>query len=316
MKIFSVLRDVVELDDVVVGQRGKGLRRQGLIPVSDGDKIVLPADGLSLFTAIIDPEILHGYAEALLEIHWIRDVPAIGHEAVRGIEAAHSVRDVVHAAEGPGEIMVLPELVRPEIVGGAEIILRARIVQRRVCVTVDEHLHFAFTPAGPVVDFDAKRRPDIMALTADAINDRIDLLLGNGSRRAIGGVEIHCVFQKGLANSRYHPVERPAPLADVGHRDSAVFSEGHGPEAVQSLVGRHKHGYRVEDRKLTRVVLRHAIERKTEKGAEGRFHGRMLLAVPVDAENEIGAGIAAAPPATEFRRTLAIHNGGGFAGGD
>ena len=41
-----VLRDVVELDDVVVGQRGKGLRGQCLIPVGDGYKIVLPADGL------------------------------------------------------------------------------------------------------------------------------------------------------------------------------------------------------------------------------------------------------------------------------
>ncbi len=269
-----------------------------------------------MFSAIIDPEILHGHAEALLEIHWIWDVPAIGHEAVRGIEAAHSVRNAVHAAEGPGEIMVLPELIRSEIEGATEIVLRARIVQRRVCLAVDEHLHFAFTPAGPVVDFDAKRRPDIMALAVDVINDCIDLLLGNRSRRAIGGVEIHCVFRKGLANSCYHPVERPAPLADVGHRDSAVFSEGHGPEAVQSLVGRHKHGYRVEDRELTRVVLRHAIERKSEKGAEGRFHGGMLLAVPVDAENEVGAGIAPAPPTTEFRRTFAIHNGGGFAWGD
>ena len=86
-----VLRDVVELDDVVVGQRGKWLRGQGLIPVGDGDKIVLSADGLSSFSAIIDPEILYGHAEALLEIHRIRDVPAIGHEAIRGIEAAHSV---------------------------------------------------------------------------------------------------------------------------------------------------------------------------------------------------------------------------------
>ena len=169
MKIFSVLRDVVELDDVVVGQRGKGLRGQGLIPIGDGDKIVLPADRLSLFTAIIDPEILYGHAEALLEIHWIRDMPAIGHEAIRGIEAAHSVRDVVHAAEGPGEIMVLPKLVRSEIEGTAEIVLRARIVQRRVCLAIKEHLHFAFTPAGPVVDFDAKRRPDIMALDRKSV---------------------------------------------------------------------------------------------------------------------------------------------------
>ena len=118
-----------------------------------------------------------------------------------------------------------------------------------------------------------------MAAALDAVEDRVDLLVGEGIDPAELGVEVGAPVGH-VGEGVVDLVEARGGLrVAVLHRDAAPLAEGHLPETVEPLVRVHRHGQRAD--------LRERPPARREEVAHGGLDRGLLVAVPVDAQDRV-----------------------------
>src|SRR6185437_14500027 len=139
----------------------EGNRRDGLVngPIDPVGADRLPTQALNR-----DPQIR-------LEPHRIGDVPAIKAEA--GITfPVFGAQDLHQAGIGTGKRLILVAERADEVVGAVEVVFGAGAGDGgKLAVAIQEELDFAFAPPAALPDAIGHIGADILALTANAIQD-------------------------------------------------------------------------------------------------------------------------------------------------
>jgi len=123
-------------------------------------------------------ESLNRNAQIFLESHRIHDVPAIHSEThLRTVDTIRA-DDLVHARVGRAVFLILFRFLVLEVIGAAEIILRARATDGRPFVAIHVEFNFPFSSPAGVVDAPAHGGADEMAATFDSFENRINVFVG------------------------------------------------------------------------------------------------------------------------------------------
>ena len=193
--------------------------------------------------------------------------------------------------------------------GAAEVIFRARAADGRE-FPVSVEIEFDLTLAPPVViaDSPAHDGSDIMTAALDLIQNRIDLLVG----QRIDPPELRMKVSTVLGDVRQCVVDLMKTglalfLIEILHRDPAVLPERHLPETVHPAVriDDDRKGVQQNQRPF-RPALGKFHPRRTEKVADGHFHGRMFLTVPVNPQDHLPGDRGGKPHALNCAGTVDI----------
>src|SRR5262245_15877047 len=166
-------------------ERGGG---EGLIPERDAGDVVLEGE----IAAVAAPaEGLDRHLKIGLEADRVGDVPAIQPETHVALVVVLGADDLGQAGVGAGEFLVLLGDRILEVVAAAAIILGARAADRGIfLVAVHVELDLALAPPAVVVHAPRHVCADILALAFHVVEDRVDLLEGQGIGAAKLRVEV------------------------------------------------------------------------------------------------------------------------------
>ena len=171
-------------------------------------------------------------------------MPAVQHKAL--LVVIHFLRvaqNRIQARIKPAERLVAVEVnVIAKAIRAAEVILRARVVHRGICVAVDIHFGFALHPAGVVpVHAGSQRHARKAALAVHAVQDHIRASLLHRVLLPICRVKITAVFGNLSIPSGNHIEKRLCLFTAIFHCNTAVFSERHFKVAVEPAPRRDEH---------------------------------------------------------------------------
>ena len=217
----------------------------------------------------------------MLEADGVGDVPAVEAEAgLGGVDAVGS-DDLGEAGVGGGELAVAAlVLAEVEVVGAAEVVLGAGAADGgELAVAVEEEFDLALAPPAAVVDAPGHVGADVLALSPDAVEDGVDILVGERVHPPELGVEVGGVIGDVGEGVVDLVVERHLLQPDVLHGDFAALPKRHLPVGVEGAAGVDADG---EGGDLG--VLAPAAG---EEVADGALDGGLVLAVPVDAEDAV-----------------------------
>ena len=196
----------------------------------------------------------------------LRAVDAVGADHLR------------QAGIGRGKGLVLVRGLILEVVGAAEVVLRARAADGGIlAVAVEEELDLALAPPSGVVHAPAHVGAHIAAPARHALEQRVVLLIGQRVDAAELRVEVARVHRHGLDGVGDLVVDGGSALPAVLQRHAEALAVGHLPIAVERRAGVDADGQRGH--------LRVAAPAAREKVAQRALDGRRLAAVPVDAQD-------------------------------
>ena len=169
---------------------------------------------------------------------------------------------------------------RVEIIGAAKVILCAGAADRRPLVAVEKELDLALAPPAGIVDAPGHISSDVMPAPANAVEHDIVLFERQRVRATKPCVEIGCV----LGNVSQCIVD--LPVDDRFCFGIAVFEGEPGAAAERHFPIAVERAPRI-DADGKRAHLGVAAPSAGEKISERRLHRRLVLIVPVDAQDEI-----------------------------
>ena len=237
--------------------------RLGLVPVGDRGEEV----GAVVGVAVLDRDL-----DALLERHGVRDVETVD----RGLGPGLEVLFLEGAAVEEGLALAHPP-------GVGEIILGAGAVQGRLGFAVHLDPVIALAPPAQGALEDAQGASDVVP-GAFGLQEQVVALRVGRELLSVLGMEGGRVGGKirelAVVDVIIEGVDGPRPL--VRGRDPARAAEGHIPVAVAGPALRG-----TGDREGGEVPVQSVAD--AEKIADGRFDRGGLLAVPIDAQDDLAA---------------------------
>ena len=208
--------------------------RLGLIPEGHRRNIVLERQIEA--TGGFPSQRLHRDSQVFLESDRIHDMPAVETKTRLRLRLNH----LRHARIGRAEFLILARSRLVEAVRAAEVILRPGPADRReFLVAVHKELNFAFTPPARAVRAPRHVRPDVVAASSHAFDNRVVRFIGKGIGPAELRVEVCHILRHGRQRVVDLVVQDHGFVRHIGHRNLESFAKRHHPIAVESAAGIH-----------------------------------------------------------------------------
>jgi len=287
---------------------------RGVVIVADIEMEL--ADGIPVATEIVDD-----HTEALVKVDGILDVPAVEQESLLCIvkRLPRITENRVHTCvESRVGLILVTVGVVAEGVGSAEVVFRTGVVDGRIGLAVDPHFCLAFAPTAVcTVDADAEGDAVQSAAALDVVKQNIGSACLYGMLLPECRVEIfNLFFVQFPFPAGNHPVVGFCNGTAVLDGDLAVLFERHLQVAVAALTGCDHHLGGAEGEELAILIFQiHRIV-VAEKRCKGDFHGRKLVMIPINADDEVLANEAAEPHVGDHAGTVGVEDRRGLACAD